>query len=473
MKRRLTIIIMLLFTGVWSALALVVSPSASALPAQASEQVAAQASEQVPAQAVGQVAAQASEQAPTLVTSQVPPQSGFGNFIYKNSYTASLFRDVRETDWYAPYVRDAYNYGLMRGNTANTFDPGGRMTLGEAVTLAARVRSIYYTGDDNFPVTVPSYAAYADYALLHGIIGSHGNYNAQVSRGMFAELMCKALPLEVLSPINEIPDFGICDIPLYTSAGEAVYTLYRAGVLCGADRYGTFSAGAYITRAEISAILVRMVFPAARVSMLLPTHISADVIFQRCADAVFMLETFDAKGALIRTGSGFFISDTGLAVTNLHVLENADSAKVTMYNGDIFRVKGFNAVSAENNLVIFSVDSNRSSGWSYLMLADSDAITAGNTVYALGSPRALMNTMSEGIISYSRRELEWETLIQFTAPISFGSGGSPLLNTLGQVVGLASSSYTYGQNLNLAVPINYVKEMQPGRLIALADLPGR
>jgi len=47
-----------------------------------------------------------------------------------------------------------------------------------------------------------------------------------------------------------------------------------------------------------------------------------------------------------------------------------------------------------------------------------------------------------------------------------------VLNTLGQVVGVASSSYTYGQNLNLAVPINFVKEMEPGNLIKLEDLLG-
>jgi len=132
-------------------------------------------------------------------------------------------------------------------------------------------------------------------------------------------------------------------------------------------------------------------------------------------------------------------------------------------------LRGVHAVSEEFNLIIFSLDSDRAD-WRYLTLADSDAIVAGNTVYALGSPRALLNTLSEGIISYSRREVEWDTLIQFTAPISFGSGGSPLLNRLGQVVGVASSSYTYGQNLNLAVPINYVKGLEPGEPVALPDL---
>ena len=413
--------------------------------------------------------------APALAStpaSESPEQAGFGNFAYADSYGEGRFSDVRDADWFGSYVADAYNMGIIRGKSESIFDPGGRVTLGEAVTLAARLRSIYYTGGAGFLETAPYYDAYAEYALLHGIIDSHGDYGAPVSRGRFAEMMCKTLPPDALTGINEIPDFGICDVPSDSAAGEAVYTLYRAGVLSGADRYGTFFANSYMTRAEACAVMVRMAFPAARVRTVLPAFIPADVIFRRSADAVFMLETFDADGDPIRTGSGFFISDTGLAVTVLHVIDNAASATATMFNGDTYPVRGVHAISEEFNLIIFSVDSDRA-GWRYLTLADSDAIAAGNTVYALGSPRALLNTLSEGIISYSRREVEWDTLIQFTAPISFGSGGSPLLNRLGQVVGVASSSYTYGQNLNLAVPINYVKGLEPGEPVSLHELlPG-
>ena len=101
-----------------------------------------------------------------------------------------------------------------------------------------------------------------------------------------------------------------------------------------------------------------------------------------------------------------------------------------------------------------------SDGCEYLTLADSEYIETGNTVYTIGSPMGYQNTITSGIISCTKRVVEEETFIQFTAPISFGSGGSPLLNTRGHVVGVASSSFSYGQNLNLAVPINYVKGMR-------------
>ena len=197
--------------------------------------------------------------------------------------------------------------------------------------------------------------------------------------------------------------------------------------------------------------------------------IPAELIFQQNADAVFKLETYDSYGILIRTGSGFFISDTGLAVTNLHVLDNAASATITLYDGDVYRVRGVHATSEAFNLAIISIDSE-DGGWEHLTLADSDLIEAGNTVYVIGSPLGYINTMTAGIISNTRREVDGETLIQFTAPISFGSGGSPLLNTLGQVVGVTSSSFSYGQNLNLAVPINHIKSMRPEAYVPLSSL---
>ena len=197
--------------------------------------------------------------------------------------------------------------------------------------------------------------------------------------------------------------------------------------------------------------------------------IPADVIFERCADAVFLIETFDSDGSTIRTGSGFFISDTGLALTNLHVLDYATEAEITLYNGEVYPLKGVHAKSEEANLAVISIDSDKG-GWPYLTFADSDLIETGNTVYVVGSPLGYIGTMTAGIISTTSRVVDEQSLIQFTAPISFGSGGSPLLNTQGQVIGLTSSSYSYGQHLNLAVPVNPLREMPEGECVALSEL---
>ena len=405
----------------------------------------------------------------SLCVSVSASQPGLGNFTYSDIYSAGQFGDVRGTEWFAQYVEDAVNYGFFQGRSGSAFSPGGLLTFGEAVTLAARLRSIYYTGAADFPASKPFYTVYADYALNNKIIESAGNYSAPATRLQFAELIFRALPPEVFTEINVIPDYCICDVMSGTAFGEAVYALYRSGILTGSDRYGTFYPYSNITRAEACAVAVRLADPGFREITVLPEQLPAEVIYERSTDAVVMIETFGVDDKSIRTGSGFFISESGYIVTNLHVIENAARAAVTLYNGSVYPVRGVHATSEKYNLAILSIDSD-TGGWSYLNLGDSDLIEEGNPVYSIGSPRELINTMSEGIISTTSRIVSGETLIQFTAPISFGSGGSPLLNKLGQVIGVASSSFSYGQNLNLAVPVNRVKELKPGKLVTLESL---
>ena len=227
-----------------------------------------------------------------------------------------------------------------------------------------------------------------------------------------------------------------------------------------------------VAAAIITAILVNT--PAATAAVGEPAYagafsgapIPAEIIFRQSADAVFLLETFDSKGESIRTGSGFFISEDGLAATNLHVLDEAASATITLYNGEVYPVRGVNAKSEEHNLAIISIDSD-AGGWDYLPLGNSDRVEVGNSVYTIGSPLGLINTMTAGIVSNTKRDVDGNILIQFTAPISFGSGGTALLDTLGRVVGVASSSFSYGQNLNLAVPVNHLKAMKAGECVPL------
>ena len=410
--------------------------------------------------------------AATISVCSLAASPGFSNFVYSDAYKTGQFHDVKEADWFSRYVQYAYNYGFFRGKSDTEFDPGGLLSLGEAVTLAARLNCIYLTGSADFPESIPYYAVYVDYALSNGIIDSHLDYSAPATRARFAQLVYNALPAHAFPVINDIPDYGICDVVPETESHDAIYALYRAGILSGSDRYGTFLPRSNITRAEACAIMIRLAAPAYRMSMKLPSGIPAEVIFTRSVNAVIMLETFDSEGVSIRTGSGFFISETGYAVTNLHVIENAASATVTLYNGDVYPLRGVHAISEEFNLIIVSIESDRQD-WNYLNLADSDLIESGNDVYALGSPRALINTITDGIVSNKSRDVGGESLIQFTAPISFGSGGSAVLNTLGQVIGVASSSFSYGQNLNLAVPINHLKNMEPGELMTLEELLSR
>jgi len=366
------------------------------------------------------------------------------------------FRDVSGTEWFAPYVESAYNFGLIRGRDSGVFDPDGMLTLGEAVTLAVRLRNVYLDNTE-FAASTPFYAVYADYALRHDIISTLDDFSAPATRAQFVQLIYNALPPDALSPINNVP--SIPDAIPSSPFGDAVFALYRAGVLRGSDRYGTFFPASPLTRAEAAAIMTRLAEPTARVTFTLPAQMSAETIFQRSRDAVFMLETFDEYGEYIRTASGFFICDTGLAVTVLHTLGSASNAIITLSDGLTLPVRGVYAFCFERNLAIIGIDAY-DAGFSYLNLANSDAINAGDLVYALGSPHALLSTITEGIVSSASREVGGQNFVQFTAPISFGSGGGPILNVLGQVIGVASISFPGGQNLNMAIPANLIGELE-------------
>jgi Trypsin-like peptidase domain len=93
-----------------------------------------------------------------------------------------------------------------------------------------------------------------------------------------------------------------------------------------------------------------------------------------------------------------------------------------------------------------------------LKLGDSDRLRVGQHVVAIGNPEGLAGSVSDGILS-ALRQTDSMKLPQITAPISHGSSGGPILNDLGEVIGVAQSTLDKGQNLNFAVPINYLKPL--------------
>ena len=83
---------------------------------------------------------------------------------------------------------------------------------------------------------------------------------------------------------------------------------------------------------------------------------------------------------------------------------------------------------------------------------------AGQSIFVIGSPKGLPGTISDGIIS-GYRNFEGVNLMQMTAPISSGSSGGPVLNVKGELIGISVSQLIEGQNLNFAIPKNYLIEL--------------
>ena len=190
-------------------------------------------------------------------------QPGFDNFKAVNTYMAGQFGDVAESFWGAPNIAKAYELGLMKGESANSFAPNGTVTVAQTLAMAARLHSICTTGKENFVQSGVWYQTYVDYCKANAILKQEfADYNAPIKRRDFADIMAAALPAAALSPINDIGE--IPDVAKSEDYAGAVYTLYRAGILTGNDAVGTFGPETSINRAAAAAILTRMADPTLR-----------------------------------------------------------------------------------------------------------------------------------------------------------------------------------------------------------------
>jgi len=396
---------------------------------------------------------------------------GLSNFEFINQYTEGQFKDVLPNDWFAANVELGVRYGLINGTSATTFSPNNYLRISEAIKIADCIHSIYYTGSANFEASSPWYQTYVDYALKNGIIGAdYKDYSAYITRKEFARILANSLPDEALAAINKVDDDAVPDVKTSDTYGPAVYKLYRAGILTGNDKQGTFSPNSYILRKEVAAIATRMVDPGLRRSVTLSSSsvLSAEDLYAKCSPAVFYIEVYDRNNYILGTGSGFFVTSTGVAVTNYHVIEGASSAVIRTSTGEQFGVKGVYDYSEELDLALLQIDG---SGFAYLEIGDSKNLSTGATIYTIGSPLGLENTMSVGIISNANRILDGSRFIQISAPISPGSSGGALLNTAGKVIGITSALFVQGQNLNLAIPIDLIANLdQNSGMVQLSSL---
>jgi len=160
----------------------------------------------------------------------------------------------------------------------------------------------------------------------------------------------------------------------------------------------------------------------------------------------------DANGQPLSLGSGFFVRDGEIA-SNLHIVEGAARGYAKLVGTKTkYNIEGITAVDTERDLVVLKI----SVSGAPLSLGSSDTVQVGESIYAVGNPQGLEGTFSQGIVS-SIRQVGSDKLLQITAPISPGSSGGPVLNSKGEVVGVSVATFRGGQNLNFAIPSNYLK----------------
>lgn len=157
---------------------------------------------------------------------------------------------------------------------------------------------------------------------------------------------------------------------------------------------------------------------------------SVPEIYKKVKLGVFLVYVSGNDAAAI--GSGFFLNKEGIAISNYHVFENANSGIVTLNNGDKEMITKIIAFNKEKDYVIFKVGLGDENDFHPLDIA-TNLPDIGESCFAIGNPNGFSQTLSIGNIS-GYRTYNNQHLIQTTAEITHGSSGGPLFNSLGEVI---------------------------------------
>jgi len=179
-----------------------------------------------------------------------------------------------------------------------------------------------------------------------------------------------------------------------------------------------------------------------------------------------MSQTLLRKVTVEASGSGFILTGEGHIITNAHVIEGATEATVLTADGGVYNGTIVGS-GDQTDLAVIKINSNEN--LVPAQLGDSDNLTIGQFVLAVGSPYQLSNTITFGIVSGLNRTYQSDTdsskmknIIQTDAAINPGNSGGPLLDLNGNVIGintaLISKSGGY-EGISLAIPMNTAKEI--------------
>ncbi len=198
-------------------------------------------------------------------------------------------------------------------------------------------------------------------------------------------------------------------------------------------------------------------------------RMTAKDIVQQSTDAIVRIEAGGDK-----VGTGFILDKSGLIATNLHVVTGESEIRVKLHDNTQYQVMQVAGIDPGRDLALLRITPTKP--LKSLRLGDSDQMSAGDQVVAIGNPLGVFDySVSSGLVSQVRPVCGPTdekcppgglTLLQISAPISQGSSGGPLFNQFGEVVGVTTLIVAQGQSINFAVPGNYLKPMvaKPGAI---------
>jgi len=167
------------------------------------------------------------------------------------------------------------------------------------------------------------------------------------------------------------------------------------------------------------------------------------------------------------SGSGSIIDESGLVLTNAHVISEASKIYISLSDGSQYEAKVV-GTDAENDLAVLKFDPPKNIKLTVIKLGDSANLKVGQRVLAIGNPFGLERTLTDGIVSALKRPIQNDkniiikNMIQTDTAINPGNSGGPLLDTQGRMIGINTMIYsTSGSSagVGFAVPVNTAKRV--------------
>lgn len=177
------------------------------------------------------------------------------------------------------------------------------------------------------------------------------------------------------------------------------------------------------------------------------------------SSSVVMIFVQDRNYEVLGTGSGIMIGRDGYIITNFHVIEGGSHFVVRIENDD--NEYQTDEVVKYNNLLDLAIIRIGKMLKPLPIYSSNKPLVRGQQIVTIGSPLGLFNSFSNGIIS-GIRKTEEQSLIQFTAPISYGSSGGALLNMKGEIIGVTQSGMEHGQNMSFAIGYEVLRMFTKG-----------
>jgi S1-C subfamily serine protease len=190
----------------------------------------------------------------------------------------------------------------------------------------------------------------------------------------------------------------------------------------------------------------------------------ADVLFDELSPSIVLVVGSDKRGEQASLGSGVVIQ-RGIVVTNCHVIAGRELLRVK--HGEQILPGMPRGIDSKHDLCLITVLHLDAPS---VVLGRTENLRVGQRVYAIGNPRGLELSLSDGLISSLRRETDG-TIIQTTAPISPGSSGGGLFSEDGSLVGITTFQMREGQNLNFAHPVEWIRDLLIGARDAIGSAP--